>query len=462
MFGIGTLKSLFSGTAPAPDQETTEQRNAQAPNLFLPSFANPWTTAIDTPTKITTVYSSVRLLSSVVADTPIRHLKKEETQQGTKIQRLLDSPNTFSTRFDLISNLTQDLVLKGNGFLYYDTEENTLWYLPYDQVQIYITQEYQSPLHYQVQYFGKDYTFYPDEIIHVKNPLTSGSGYIGLSCIEQHKQLFDTAKSHTDYLKSFQDNAAQIQLVIETDKRLNQESVEQFQKGFSKRFSGSKSAGRIPLLHDGLKAKQLSKITPADADYLKTMNLTKMEIAEIFGVPPSILGFSEQKYSNQEQQHISFQNYTVSPILTAIEQELTKKLIPSYRTNERIAFRPETLKYVSADEKSKALSLLKNSGIITPNEARSYYDLPEMDDPDADKLQKENTSTAQTPETIVPEDTNTTNNQQLPMTDSRSRDSGSGTDSGSSIFEEIKKEIHKLKTDNGRLRTELKKLKGEG
>jgi hypothetical protein len=69
-----------------------------------------------------------------------------------------------------------------------------------------------------------------------------------------------------------------------------------------------------------------------------------------------------------------------------IDQEVTAKLIPKYkRSKEVIKFKNDSLKLASNKERAETLSLLKNSSIITPNEAREFYGLPKLDG--ADELQ---------------------------------------------------------------------------
>ena len=419
----------------------TVQESRKVGSSWLPEITSTWLKApLYRPTNIITVYSCARLISSVVANTPIKTQKQTVTD-------LLNSPNPYTTRFDLISNIVSDLVINGNAFVWIDSsqDEKRLYYLPYDQASIYITTDYREPLYYQVTYFGKSYVFYPEDIIHFKNPLTSNNGYIGLSPVHEAKIALDTNYSQGEYLKTFNDNASRITMVIETDKKLNKESIETFQEAFKKKFGGSKRAGGTPLLHDGLKAKQLSKISPADADFLRTTEMTKMEIAEIFGVPPSILGIGEQKYSNAEQANIAFQNYTIAPILRAIGEELSAKLLPVY-SKDTIEFRPSPLQYASADEKSKALSLLRNTSIITPNEARTFYDLDDIEGDVANKLLDELELDKQA-EQAAPQNTDDTNPDDSNVNlSSEMQDTSSYRNK-----EDYDKEIHRMKTALGRL-----------
>ena len=119
----------------------------------------------------------------------------------------------------------------------------------------------------------------------------------------------------------------------------------------------------------------MKKLSPIDMDYLRSNKLGKENICEIFGVPISILGTSELKYNNSESMALQFQNYSIEPICENIVQELTLKL--SDGQNE-FRFAKNSIKHSSSKEKADSVSLLVNTQILTPNEARKLYHLPSI------------------------------------------------------------------------------------
>ena len=424
---------------------------------------------------VSVAYRCIQLISATVADTPIYHFITEEKdglsikqkQKSTKVALLLKNPNPYQTQFDFISEITQDLTSTGNAFIWDDTESGNLWVIPSRGVQVYVTTDYQNPFYYQIDYYGKNYKMYPDEIIHIRNPLTGAdnSQYVGLNPVEQHRLLFNAYDSMTEFNKVFFDNANQITGVLETENRLSEQAVETLRKSFSKRFSGSKNAGKVPVLSDGLKYKQLKPISPQDADYLQSKKMTAIEICSLYGVPPSLLGIDDAKYSNYEQQAIQFRNNTIGPILTAIEQSLSKWLIPSYRPKESIEFLPNKLKQSTVKEQAELLSLLRNSSIITSNEARHWFDLPALDNEVATELKDnlDQTSDFVGDNVAQPKNTNDTSSDTsqdgITRPDQVSTNTAYNQNRSEDIYSEIRKEIHRLKTDNGRLRKELETLK---
>jgi len=433
------------------------------PDLFRLDFLK---SRSSDPLNIATAYSCIRLISSTIASTELKHFKKDGysvEQETSRLTSLLKNPNPYMSQFDLISSMVSDLIGYGNAFLWIQRDDmnvpTNLWYLPQDSVSLYVTTDYQNPFYYEVSYYGRSYKLWSEDLIHIKNPLTGkvASGYWGVSPVQNHRMIFDSSYAQSEYVKVFYDNASNIAGVIETEKKLSAAAIDELRKNFSKKFAGNSNAGKIPVLPEGMIFKQVSPISPMDANYIDTKKMTNIEVCNIYGVPPSMLEIVESKYSNLEQQHLGFHNYTINPIMTSIEQEFNKKLIPQWRNKEFFNFKVDPLKYSQSKEIAESLSLLRNSSIITTNEAREYYDLKSIDVEAAnelkDQIELDNSSVgdnvAQPKEDYTPD-----LNGSKPLTDDNNSISATTAEGARSI--EIEKELHKLKTELGRLRKELR------
>ena len=113
--------------------------------------------------------------------------------------------------------------------------------------------------------------------------------------------------------------------------------------------------------------------------------------------------------------------------------------------------------------------MLRNSSIITSNEARHWFDLPALDDEVATEL-KDNLTQTETSNFVgdnvaQPKDTNSYDNSVsedgITRPDQVSTNTSYNQSRSEDIYSEIRKEIHKLKTDNGRLRKQLEELKSK-
>lgn len=393
---------------------------------------------------ISTAYACIRLLTNNTAMTYLKHYEKtedgNEEQETSRISSLIRNPAPNVSYFQFMQNITNDFIGRGNGYAIIIRENGSpieLLYVPSTQVSIFVTQDSNYPYYYQISKDGRSFRMSPEDMIHVKN--ISLDGIVGLSPIQVHRLTFDAATSINEYNKTFMDNATSISGILSTDKKLKKETVDDLRKNFGSKFGGASNAGKTPVLSEGMQYDQLKAVSPLDADYIATRKLNKSDIAEIFGVPLSMLGSVESTYTNAEQLALIYNNYTMQPIFEMISQELSLKLIPRYnRTKQRLEFYVDTLKLASSKEKAETVSLLKNTGIVTANESREYYGLQKMDG--GDILGEPETEVGD--EVQAPKNTDETN--VAPATpETTSKDIRSA--------EVINLEIHKLKSELGRV-----------
>jgi len=320
---------------------------------------------------ISTLYACVRLITQTIAATELKHIdKSQEVLNNTRLAKKLQEPQANQSLYNWLSNMTHDLILKGNSYAI--ILPNEILYVPESQVQIYITEQEENPYFYQISNYGKSFRLFPDNVLHFRN--IAIDGIVGINPISFHASTFNASLSMAEYQSKFVDNAAQISGVITTEKKLNKETIEQLRSNFSNKFSGANNAGKVPVLSEGMKFNQLDRISPLDMDFINSAKLNKTQIAEIFNVPLSFLG-SEMTYNNSEVEALRFINYTLAPIYKTIEQEMTLKLISD---NTRLNFIVDSIKSASTKEKAESLSLLVNTGIITPNESRKHYGLTSL------------------------------------------------------------------------------------
>ena len=361
-------------------------------------FGSLGSTYMNKPENVTTAYACIRLISNTVAMTNIKHYSvteegKEEIASST-LTGVLRNPYHQESYFEWLRNMVQDTVTYGNGYsMIIRNDNNTvtdLVYVPEKSVSVYAIVDGKletDRAYYQVSYKGESFPVFKEDMIHFKNIGDFGSNR-GLSPVTVHRSTFDTAYKMNDYINFFLENGSGISGIIESEKPLNANTVDELRKNFANKFSGSRNAGKTPVLPQGLSYKQLKPLSPADADYINSKKLSKYDICEIYGVPPSMLGTSDLSYNNTESLAMTFQRFTIQPLLDHIDQELSIKLIPSYkRAKEVIKFVPDTLKLASNKEKAETLSLLTNTGIITPNEAREFYGFKKMDGGDELNIQ---------------------------------------------------------------------------
>lgn len=217
--------------------------------------------------------------------------------------------------------------------------------------------------------YGEAYFIHNFYVIHI--PFLSTNGIVGLNPVSV---LFDTLSYSEDIQKFSRDqlqrgiNAA---VVIEAPASLSPDQQRQAIEDLQQ--VSRDSGGSLLFLESGLKATALN-LSPVDTKLLEVEKITRSKVAMVYGLPPHMLGdYSDTSYSSQEQATLEYLSLTMLPIVTAYEQELTKKLLTpdqrrrgqTFRFNMDAILRADAA--TMADVNTKAI----RGGWKTPNEVRA-------------------------------------------------------------------------------------------
>jgi HK97 family phage portal protein len=145
--------------------------------------------------------------------------------------------------------------------------------------------------------------------------------------------------------------------------------------------------GQGMLLDNGMKYMPVDMLSIQDADLAALKEQTMKRICGVFGVPPQMISVGEGKFNNTQSMLDEFYKSTISPLLTNVEQKLKMSLLQGF-PNLHIQFQTENfLKGAPLDQMNYSVAGV-NAGIFTPNEARKYLGLAEIDDSIANSLNK--------------------------------------------------------------------------
>jgi HK97 family phage portal protein len=148
-------------------------------------------------------------------------------------------------------------------------------------------------------------------------------------------------------------------------------------------MTGSRSTdlskpGQGMLLDQGMTFETVDMLTLQDADAAKLKEQTMKRICGLFGVPPQMVGVGEGKFNNTQTMLDEYHKTTMYPMVISIEQKLNQHLFKGY-PNLCIRFdTKEFLKGAVLDQMNLVTAGVTN-GIMTPNEARVYLNMPKID-----------------------------------------------------------------------------------
>lgn len=190
------------------------------------------------------------------------------------------------------------------------------------------------------------------------------------------------------------ENGVQTTGVLSSDKVFTAEQRKQAEALLQEKFVGSVNAGRPMLLDNGLKWEQIS-INPEDAQMLETRRFGVEEICRIFGVPPHMIGHTENSTSwgtGLEQQTLGFQKFTLRKRLERIEQALQKQLLSraDRQNGITIEFNVEGLLRGDSAARSNFYQSALQNGWMTINEVRALENMPPVTGGDTPRMQMQN------------------------------------------------------------------------
>lgn len=182
--------------------------------------------------------------------------------------------------------------------------------------------------------------------------------------------------------------------VMSSDKAFTADQRKTAEDLLQEKYAGSMNAGRPFLLDNGLKWQSIS-INPEDAQMLESRAFSVEEICRFFGVPPHMVGHTENSTSwgtGLAEQVLGFQKFTLRRRLKRIEQALEKQLLtPKDRADGiTIEFNIEGL--LRADSKSRAefYNAGLQNGWFTINEVRALENMPPVEGGDVPRMQMQN------------------------------------------------------------------------
>jgi HK97 family phage portal protein len=330
-----------------------------------------------TSTQLSGVFSALENISNAIAQLPIYITDGKNNEIEHYVKKLFYT-NQIS-KFNLFKQIIWDIYLKGNAFLYIRRDNKgvptELVYLKPQQVTINYN-ENNHVLYYLANSLVKG-KIVPKDIIHFyKNGIFEGKSTIsfGTQAIELAKETDSVSKS---YFRSGCNVNGIIKMLTNSTDKQRQEIQSAWQNNIGKGKNGvavmPQNVEYIKLGSDANSAQMLES---------RQYNIT--EIARFFNISPIMLGdLSKASYSTLEMVLTQFVQITLQPLVSMIQSELTRKLIP---ITEDAYINLDESYLIKFDKKSESeyYAKLVSSGILTINEARTALGFKPM--PDCDKL----------------------------------------------------------------------------
>ena len=337
----------------------------------------------------TVVFACIREIAEACAGVEWGVYKKIPDRRRERIHdhpvlELLRKPNPFQGRFELFESAVSYLYLSGNMYMESvdsgsgrdnPTPPHELYILRPDRIKI-----LPHPVHrvggYEYEVGGRKQKFSSKQILHLKlfNPL---SDWYGLSPVQVASLAIDKLNQGDRWNAALLQNSAVPSGALVTKQRLSDEQFRRLREEMREQLQGIRHAREPLLLEQDLDWKELG-VSPKDMDWIEGLKLSATQIAQVFNVPPELVGLQEATYQNRKEARKALYTEVVCPVLNRLRDGLNQWLVPRYGTEWRLEYDRDSIPALAEDQES-LWNRANESSFLTINEKRrlvGYGEIP--------------------------------------------------------------------------------------
>lgn len=366
--------------------DSGSSRSSGTRRVIRMSFLPHWLRGDYTLDNSDLIFSAVSRISNALSAMPMMLYQNATPKKGDLSDLVGLEPNPSMTACQFFKTFEACRCINGNGYaLKIVVPQRSLPYLyPLDPNRVRPILEAESKeLWYRISpEDGAPYFIHNFYILHV--PFISTNGFIGVSPISVLNNTLQYQANIEKFSHEQLEKGVNAQAVLEAPAALGQTQKEEMIASFLETYK--ETGGNILMLESGVTAKTLN-MSPVDSKIFEVEKISRSRVANVYNIPPHMMGdFTDTSFTSQEQQMLEFLTLTMLPIVTAYEQEFTRKLIVTADRTRGQRMRMNINNILRADASTMADVHQKGirGGWIKPNEARAHDGY--QPDPNGNKL----------------------------------------------------------------------------
>lgn len=386
-------KSEIRSVDSQPEQVPKEERGLYGSTSFDALFKSDIPVNEDTINLIPVAVSCLELITSAVAQLPIKLYRRlengdvEEVKGDKRVYLLNVEPNEHLSGYNYKKQLVRDYLLYGGFYSYVERVRNdieALYILPAKQttkVKVFNKQKpYKSD--YEIEFTASSetgtQTYQPHEMFICLRNTYDGANTLGI--LEQGDVTFKLALAAMEYNVNVLNKGALPVGVLESQSRLTEPALKRLRKSWETLYSGVKNSGKTIILEEGLKYNPIS-LNPGELQLTESKKLAGEDIAKLFNVPYSMVSSDGNKYNSVEQNNLHFLEYTLNPILVNFQASANKMLLlESEKQEGNLFFEFDTSEIMTMTQGDliNNLSTATKNGLYSINDARELLRMPKI------------------------------------------------------------------------------------
>lgn len=278
------------------------------------------------------VHKAVKILSDNLTPLPVKVVRGEGSDMefiSHPLQKLLSNPNPEQSPADFWRSWCTDMMLGGEWGIEvsWNKAQNTpIEFWGKQTTEYTITAE--SKRYHRVKFYtikdnlGDPYNLLPNQFIHLKfyNPANTWRGLAPITAIRMSIIIDQLAQVWT---RLFFKNQARPDYAVIAPEGVTKTEREELEKQLTARFS-SNGTHRPIILESGVTDIKTFSFPPKDLEWVQQRELSRDEIAAIFGVPDEIMGFGKDTYENFDAADRVLWTLTIVPLCDLRDGTLTR------------------------------------------------------------------------------------------------------------------------------------------
>ncbi|MBA3814793.1 MAG: phage portal protein [Alphaproteobacteria bacterium] len=341
------------------------------------------------------VYRCVSLIARGVGSVAWRLFKDGQRVESHPLLTLLQKPNPQQGLARFMEGLAAYLLLAGNVYIEAvipSSEPLELYLLRPDRVMV-VPGAAGTPEAFQYTLGGRSVRIPVDplngrsRVLHIKtfNPLND---WYGMSPIEAAAHSIDQHNAVSSHNLFLLQNGGRPSGALQFRPGpgchgdiLSEEQRQRLRQELRDAVEGSRNSGRIIIMEGDFEWKEMG-LSPKDLDFIEGKYLSAREIAQVYGVPPMLVGVpGESTFSNYKEARYHLWEDTILPHLEIIKSELNKWLVPLFGEDLSFEYDADAIPAL-ASRREGLWGKIDKASFLTINEKRAlvgYTPLPNGD-----------------------------------------------------------------------------------
>lgn len=325
------------------------------------------------------LFIGVSMIRETVSSLPLEMYQITDKEGNTKevfndpFLDLLEQPNSLQTQKEFWKLSIAYYLLAGEAFWYLDRADanampTQMINMRPDCVTILFSVDGKDIIGYEFnQSNGQVLKLRVEDVLHIKN-IDPVDPVRGVGVIRPATQRIVTEKEAGKHQGNTFKTQGRPDIVVFSDNELTEESIEEAQEKWTKKFGGDKGA-QLGMFGAGVKSLQVLNVSPKEMDFMNTMIFLRDDILAALHIPKAMITSDDVNLANSKTARINYIKEACLPVLDTFIDVINNKFLNNLDQNRFVTYENP----VNEDREMllKEAVELKNAGIITIDEARS-------------------------------------------------------------------------------------------